>query len=299
MFSDVARVIVAGMTATIGRRTHMSNPRTHYVTTPDGVTIGGTVHGDGPPLVFLQGAIGDGDLDWQALLPHLTDRFTCHLPSQRGRGLSGDHPDLSIGRQIDDVIEYLHSIGEPAGLVGWSGGANFALAAAAKTDAVTAVAAVEPVANSQMDEQERAALGDAVTRAGELTAEGNLPAAMRAFADYPFTDDDITMAEDAGYFEAAGRYAPTMIKLFQHLREHEGPLPDDPTVLRAISVPVLVIHGTNTRPFMTTSVRHVADHVPNATVRAIPDAGHATPLTHPEALAEAFAEFFSPTAQPA
>ncbi|MGI8729663.1 MAG: alpha/beta fold hydrolase, partial [Solirubrobacteraceae bacterium] len=79
----------------------MSKQRTHYVTTTtDGVTIGGTVHGQGPPLVFLQGIIGDGDLDWQALLGHLTDRFTCHLPSMRGRGLSGDHPDLSIGRQV-------------------------------------------------------------------------------------------------------------------------------------------------------------------------------------------------------
>ena len=76
----------------------MSNQRTHYVTTSDGVTIGGTVHGEGPPLVFLQGAIGDGDLDWDRVVGHLTGRFTCHLPSLRGRGLSGDHPDLSPGR---------------------------------------------------------------------------------------------------------------------------------------------------------------------------------------------------------
>jgi hypothetical protein len=30
----------------------MSKKRTHYGTTPDGVTIGGTVHGQGPPIVF-------------------------------------------------------------------------------------------------------------------------------------------------------------------------------------------------------------------------------------------------------
>jgi len=42
----------------------MSNQCTHYVTTTDGVTIGGAVHGEGPPLVFLQGVIGDADLDW-------------------------------------------------------------------------------------------------------------------------------------------------------------------------------------------------------------------------------------------
>ncbi|MDP8971456.1 MAG: alpha/beta hydrolase, partial [Actinomycetota bacterium] len=62
----------------------MSSRRTHYVTTTDGVTIGGAVHGQGPPLVFLQGAIGDSDLDWHAVLEHLTGRFTCHLPSMRG-----------------------------------------------------------------------------------------------------------------------------------------------------------------------------------------------------------------------
>ena len=118
----------------------MSKQRTHYVTTADGVTIGGTVHGQGLPLVFLQGVIGDGDMDWQALLPHLTGWFTCHLPSLRGRGLSGDHPDLSPGRWADDILTYIDSIGEPTGLVGWSGGAMWALAMAAQSDAVDAVA---------------------------------------------------------------------------------------------------------------------------------------------------------------
>ncbi|MEX2279068.1 MAG: alpha/beta hydrolase, partial [Acidimicrobiia bacterium] len=98
----------------------MSTQRTHYVTTTDGVTIGGTVHGEGPPLVFLQGSIGDGDLDWQAVVGHMTSRFTCHLPSMRGRGLSSDHPDLSFGRVVEDFLAYVDSIGEPTGLVGWS-----------------------------------------------------------------------------------------------------------------------------------------------------------------------------------
>jgi hypothetical protein len=49
----------------------MSTQRDHYVTTTDGVTIGGTVHGHGPPLVFPHAVLGDGDLDWQALLPLL------------------------------------------------------------------------------------------------------------------------------------------------------------------------------------------------------------------------------------
>ena len=148
-----------------------------------------------------------------------------------------------------------------------------------------------------MDEQELAALGDAVARAGELAAEGNLTAAMRVFAGFPFTDEDIAAAEDSGYFDAAGRYAPNMVNFFQQLMEYEGPMPDDPAVLGAISAPVLVLLGSDTKPYATRSARHVADHVASARVHEIPGAGHASPLTHPEALAEALIEFFAPAQQ--
>jgi len=277
----------------------MSNQRTHYVTTSDGVTIGGTVHGQGPPLVFLHGVIGDGDLDWQALLPHLTGRFTCHLPSWRGRGLSDDHPDLSFGRRVDDVLAYVDSLREPTRLAGWSGGADTALAVAARSDALNAVAPVEPVMPPLMDEQEQAALGDAVARMGEMAAAGRLTDAIRAFARFPFTDEDIAVAEHAGYFEATARYAPNLLNALQQVAAYEGPTPDDPAVLGAITAPVLVLHGSGTKPYATAAARHVADHVPNARIQEIPGAGHAAPLTHPEALADALIEFFSPTQQPA
>jgi len=278
----------------------MSNQRTHYVTTTDGVTIGGTVHGQGPPLVFVQGIMGDGDIDWQALLPHLTGRFTCYLPSYRGRGLSGDHPDLSFGRMVDDVLAYVDSIEAPTGLVGWSAGSNLALAAAgAQPDAVDAVALVGPIMPWLMDEHEQAALGDAVARMGELAAEGRLTDAIRAFAAFPFNDKDIAVAEDTGYFEVAGRYAPNVLNVQQQAMQYKGPTPDDPAVLGAISAPVLVLLGSGTKPYDLAAARHIADQVPNARVHEIPGAGHAAPLTHPEALAEALIEFFAPAQKPA
>lgn len=277
----------------------MSNRRTHYATTTDGVVIGGTVHGHGPPLVLLQGIIGDGDIDWDALLPHLTGQFTCHLPSYRGRGLSGDHPDLSFGRLVDDVLAYVDSMEEATGLVGWSSGANLAIVAAAQADAVDEVAPLEPVLPSVMDEREQAALGDAVARAGELAADGRLTDAMRAFAAFPFNDDDIAVAENAGYFEATGRYVPNLLTIFQQLSGYQGPTADDPAVLGAISAPVLVIHGSNTKPYATAAARHVVDHVPTARMDQIAGAGHAALLSHPEALAEVLTEFFSSAQQPA
>lgn len=276
----------------------MSNQRTHYGTTTDGVTIGGTVHGQGPPLVFWHGAYGDGELDWQALLPHLTDRFTCYLPSWRGRGLSDEHPDLSYGRRVDDVVDYVDSLEEPTGLVGWSGGANPAVAAAAaRSDSLNALALLEPTMGSVMDEQERVIFRGAVARMGELAAEGKLTDALRAAAGFPFNDEEFAVADDADYFEAAGRYVPNLLNVFQQLMEYEGPIADDPAVLGAISTPVLVVHGADTKPFWIRSARHVANHVPNARIKQIPAAGHAAPLTHPEALAETLTEFFSPSPQ--
>ena len=146
---------------------------------------------------------------------------------------------------------------------------------------------------SLMDEQEQAALGAAVARTGELAAEGKLAAAARAFAGFPFNDEEIAVAEDAGYFEAAGRYVPNLLNLLQQAMESEGPTADDPAVLGAISAPVVVLLGSDTKPFFTASARHVADHVPNARIHEIPGVGHAAPLTHPEALAEALTEFFA------
>ena len=274
----------------------MSTQRTHYVTTTDGVIIGGTVHGQGRPLVFLQGSLGDGDIDWQAVVRHLTGRFTCHLPSIRGRGLSGDHPDLSFDRLADDFLAYVDSIGEPTGLVGWS--APFAPVVAAQHDAVGAVALFEPSMLSLADEHEQAAVGEALARTGELAAEGRLTDAIRAFVGWIFNDEEIAALEDAGYFEAAGRYVPNLLNQLQQVMEQGDPIAD-PAVLGAISAPVLVLHGSDTKRLFAASARAVTDRVPNARGQEIPGAGHAGPLTHPEAIAEALTEFFASAQQPA
>jgi pimeloyl-ACP methyl ester carboxylesterase len=174
-----------------------------------------------------------------------------------------------------------------------------ALAVAAQSDAVDAVAPFEPGMLSLLDEQERAALGAAVARTGELATDGRLADAARTFAGFPFNDEEIAVAEDAGYFEAAGRYVPNLLNLLPQQTAYEGPTADDPAVLGAISAPVAVLLGTDTKPFFTRSAQYVSDHVPNARIDEIPGVGHAAPLTHPEALAEALTEFFSPTMQPA
>jgi pimeloyl-ACP methyl ester carboxylesterase len=210
----------------------------------------------------------------------------------RGRGLSGDHRDLTFSRRVDDVLAYVDGIGEATGLVGWSAGAYLALGAA-QCDAVDAVALFEPVMPSVIGPQERAALGATLARMGELAAEDRLTDAVRAFAGFVFNDAEVAELEDAGYVEAAGRYTENILNVHRQASEYQGPTPDNAAVLGAISAPVLVLHGSDTKPFFAAGARHVANHVPSARIQKIASAGHAAPLTHPEALAEALTEFFS------
>lgn len=98
------------------------------------------------------------------------------------------------------------------------------LAAAAHADAVDAVAVYEPALPPLLDEQARAPYGEAFASMGELAAEGKLTEAMRVFA-VPFNDDELTVADNAGYLEAAGRYVPNLLSTIQQQPECRGPPP--------------------------------------------------------------------------
>ena len=244
----------------------MSNQRTHYVTTTDGVTIGGTVHGQGRPLVFVHGMMADGDTDWQALLPHSTGRFTCYLPSYRGRGLSGDHPDLSPGRMVDDILAYVDSIEAPTGLVGWSSGATWPHRGRGAVRRGGRGGPLEPGVLSLMDEQEQAAFGDAAAphgRAGRRRQVDGCGSRVRGLALQRRRDRH---GRGRGLLRGRRTLRPEPAQPLQQWGEYE-PTPDDPAVLGAISAPVLVLHGADTTPFLTASARYVADGVPNARAR--------------------------------
>src|SRR5262245_13549766 len=114
----------------------MPEDRIQRAVSADGTEIAGRVQGEGPQLVLVHGAFGDGDIAWEGLLPHLTGRLTCYLPSTRGRGLSGDNPDHSPPRLEEDITAFVDSIGEPVGLVGWSGSGAWVLGATAHSGSV-------------------------------------------------------------------------------------------------------------------------------------------------------------------
>jgi pimeloyl-ACP methyl ester carboxylesterase len=273
----------------------MASDRIHRAVSADGTEIVGRVHGQGPPLVLFHGAPHDGDLAWEALVPHLADRFTCYLPSWRGRGLCTDGEDHTPPRHEEDAAAFVDSIGEPVHVVGWSAGVMTALGAAANSDAVAAVALFEPTVIPLMRDDDLADLGATFQQVGEAAADGRLADAARAFHGFVASDDELA-ALDADYYERSGDAFPSLLRTVQASQTYEGPEATDPETMARIRVPVLLLRGQQTRraAFYTDCERYVAEHVADPHVRELPGIGHLAPSLAPEPVAEALVTFFEP-----
>ena len=271
----------------------------HRAVSADGTDIAGRVRGRGPALVLVHGGIGDGDIAWEALLPRLSDRFTCYLPSTRGRGQSSDNPDHSPVRLEEDVTAFVDSIGEPVFLVGWSGSGAWVLGTAARSASVAAVAVYEPGVVSQMRDDDLARTFATMERVGTAAADGRLVDAVRAFAPWICTDDEIAALEETDFFERWSGCVPAMLRFVQQDASYRGPRSTDPEVLGAITVPVLLLRGRQTLlgTWFADAALHIAQHVSDPHVRLVPGAGHFAPVLAPEPIANELIRFFASVRQ--
>jgi pimeloyl-ACP methyl ester carboxylesterase len=277
----------------------MTDERIHRAVSADGTEIAGRVRGRGPALVLVHGGIGDGDVAWEALLPHLTDRFTCYLPSTRGRGLSSDNPDHSPARLEEDVTAFVDGIGEPVCLVGWSGSGAWVLGAAVRSASVAAVAAYEPGVVSVMRDDDLARTSATMEQVGMAAADGRLVDAVRTFAAWICTDREIAALEETDFYERWAGCVPAMLRFLHDDAAYQGPRSTDPEALGRVDAPVLLLRGQQTAlaTWFADATRHVAQHVSDPHVRELPGAGHFAPVLAPEPLAKELIRFFESVRQ--
>jgi pimeloyl-ACP methyl ester carboxylesterase len=276
----------------------MSATRIHRTVSADGTEIAGRVQGQGPPLILVHGGIGDGESAWDSLLPHLIERFTCYLPSTRGRGLSADSPDHSPSRLQEDVNAFVHSVGGPVCLVGWSGGGEWVLGAAADKGSVAAVAVYEPIVES-VGPDDLARFGGAMHQVGMAAADGRLVDAVRAFATGICTDTEIAALQKTDFFDRWAGGIPALLRFLQGLASYEGTRSTDPEVLGEVAAPVLLLRGDDTLLgiLFADSVQHIAGHVADPHVREVPGVGHFAPVIAPEPIADQLISFFGSVRQ--
>jgi pimeloyl-ACP methyl ester carboxylesterase len=279
----------------------VSKDRIHRVVSADGTEIAGRVRGEGPPLVLVHGGLSDGEQAWGPLLPFLEARFTCHLISTRGRGLS-DEPagdDYSLERLVEDVVSFIEGVGRPVGLVGHSLGGALALGAAANSSAVSAVAVYEPAVFEAPSEVNPRAEAKAA-RIGEAVAEDRLAEAARAMVEGAVTDHEMAAISAKDVFESWAANVRVALQEAQQAGESQRPTPTDASVLTRINVPVLYLHGSQTpTTWYVEGARYVASHVVDFRQVEVVGAAHLTPHLAPELIADELVHFFEAVSGPA
>lgn len=270
----------------------VTEPSITRVASRDGTELAAHTLGNGPPLVLVHGGLGHGDISFRFLLPLLAETFTCYALSTRGRGLSDDHPDHSAEALVQDVTAFVEGLDEPVAVMGHSNGGRLALAAAAQTASISAVAVYEPWLPELRAADVIARNAEAAVRISRAAAEGRAAEGAQIFFEGCALANEAELARLAE-FNTADLMASTVPVSLQELVQFLTEESHDLSSLRQVTVPVLLLHGSRTHPFFTAGVCRLADELADVRVREIAGAGHLGPQLAPQPVAEALTRFLT------
>ncbi|WP_415645438.1 alpha/beta fold hydrolase [Stackebrandtia soli] len=218
-------------------------------------------------IVFVHG-IGSSARAWEPQLTALRDRYDVRATDLPGHGHREEL--FTLDRAVDDVCE---EIGDGAHLVGISGGATIAmLVAMAAGDRVKSLLLSAPVAHTPPS----FAIQRAVTAALPLSALVGMltPMYSGGVAEYKsMAAEDVRLCGKDNLRRAFSRLAKTDLR----------------PQLTQIVAPTLVVCGEKDRGNLA-SAQEVAEGIPDATLRSIPDAGHIWNLSQPKVFTDTVVE---------
>lgn len=241
------------------------------------------VEGEGTPLVAVHGA-GSGRWTFELVRPHLQDRFEVWALDRRGRGDSNDDSgEYDLEREFDDVAAVVREAGAGALLVGHSYGGLVAAGAAARLDGLPRLALYEaPMGGVLADE-------GWITRFESQLAAGDRPAATRQFMRDVggYSAAEIKAMEGTPAWQARLAAASTVPR---ELRA-EGAYAIDSLRLAELSLPTLLLVGSESPSWAQRSTEAFAARLPQAEVHTLEGHGHGAAVSAPELLAAELQRF--------
>ena len=253
----------------------------------DGTLIAFTKGGKGPALVIVSGALSQRSLVGDTLLvPRLMEHFTVYTYDRRGRGESGDTKPYAVDREIEDIGALIDHAGGSAYVFGVSSGAALSLQAAAKLGAakVSKLALYDaPYGQRPSDFATQKDSVRKLVRTGQpgdaaaffLSAIGTPPKVLEGMKSSPDWEAikkiDFTLAYD---YDVLG----------------DGQVPEG--VVKAITVPTLVMNGEKSMDFMHATAARIASLIPNARHTTIKGQAHGVTA---DATVPVLTEFFAGT----
>jgi proline iminopeptidase len=273
-----------------------------FLVTVDGVTLGGTVQGDGDPVLLLHGGPGMGFEYLEPLVDELRASFRVASYQQRGLAPSSTDGPFTVADQVADTRRVLDALGwDQAVVVGHSWGGHLALHVAHDLpDRVRAALCVDPMGG--VGDGGEAAFGaelEARTPAADWQRAHELDElALRKEANEDEQQESLRLIWAAYYADptaappmppvrmSTDAYAETMASATELLPRLEAALPD-------IRVPVGFVAGAGS-PIPTTSSSDTADRIPGAWVTVVEGAGHFVWHERPGAVLEAVRRLVGP-----
>ena len=235
------------------------------VTSADGTPIAYDGTGEGPTVVIVNGAMSTA-ADAAGLAGALADAgFRAVTWDRRARGSSGDARGSTPDREVEDLAAVIDAVGGDAAVLGHSSGAVLGLVAAARGVPVRALFLSEPPLHFGEDEP----ADDLAERLQLAVDEGRLDDAIVTFqlegVGLPQEMVDGIRASDQ--FAALLPLAQSTVYDTNLTREASTPSPE----MLAVGVPVTVLRGAQTFPFLIGSSDRLADAIDGAELVVVPE----------------------------
>lgn len=259
------------------------------VTSKDGTTIAFDQWGAGPVVILVDGALQYRAFDQgmvqlaELLAPH----FTMIHYDRRGRGDSTDTQPYALEREIEDIEAIIDDAGGSAPLYGISSGAALAMEAAiALPDKVSKLAMYEAPYNDDPVAQQT--WRKYVKELRELLAadrKGDAVGHFMMLVGASAADvEGIRQTPMWPQWESIGHTLA-----YDHIAAlgEEGSIPTDRAA--RVSMPALVMNGSESFPFMHTTAVTLAKAMPNGQHRTLEGQTHEVAA---EAIAPVLIEFF-------
>lgn len=253
-----------------------------------GAEIYHEVRGSGPPVLFIQGATGDGGT-FEQVANLLADEFTVVTYDRRGNSRCprpAGWDTTSVDEQSDDAVALLEALSlTPAAVFGTSSGAIIGLDLVIRhPEAIRGAILHEPALISVLARPEEV-MGPTQQMVEEAMKRGGPRAAVEAFVRFAAGDENFENLEP----ELRERMLGNGETLFGiEFGTFESYRPSDET-LAEVEVPVQVMVGTESAPFFGESARWLADRL-GVEVAAMSGA-HTPYLDHPEEMAQKIRPF--------
>jgi pimeloyl-ACP methyl ester carboxylesterase len=251
----------------------------------DGTEIAVWTSGQGPPLVLVHGAVADHNR-WRPLLPYLEPHTCVHALDRRGRGASGDAPGYAIEREFEDVAAVVDAVAEASGstvdLYGHSFGGLCAFGGATLTANVGRLVLYEgwPPADPRARQVPPGVGG----RLDALLAEGNRDAVVETMFR------EVVLAPEAEIAALRAQPAwPARVAAAHTIVRELRAIPQvpafDPAQAARITVPTLLLTGSDSHDPFATDIGTVAAALPDARVVVLEGQQHVGDILAPEQFA--------------